>query len=85
MGKSDWPHSIPYRDYQGKLKGVKSDRVVTVKMTREVMEVFSITIPVGSRELQLLITFCLFVFVSPLPDIQRNTRGIWFITHDYFI
>ena len=77
--------ACPYREHQGKLKGVKSDQVVTVKMTREVMEVFSITIPVGSHELQLLITFCLFVFVSSLPDIHRNTRGIWFIAHDYFI
>ena len=68
--------ACPYPDYQGKLKGVKSDRAVTVKIAREVMEVFGITIPVGSRELQLLITFCLFVFVSCLPDIHRNTRGI---------
>ena len=76
--------ACPYPDYhdQGKPKGVKSDREVTVKIAREVMEVFGITIPFGSRELQLLITFCLFVFVYSLPDIHRNTRGI---SHDYFI
>ena len=72
--------ACPYRDHQGKLKGVKSDRVVTVKMTREVMEVFSITIPVGSRELQLLITFCLFVFVS-LYLTFTETPGQYGLSH----
>lgn len=54
LGK-DWGNqtgrtACQYPDHKGKQKGVKSDRAVTVRIAREVKEVFDITIPVGSRE-----------------------------------
>ncbi|KAL9975630.1 hypothetical protein ACROYT_G012813 [Oculina patagonica] len=53
LGK-DWGNetgrtACHYPDHKGKQKSVKSDRVVTVKIAREVMEVFEVAIPVGSR------------------------------------
>ncbi|KAL9960337.1 hypothetical protein ACROYT_G033784 [Oculina patagonica] len=52
LGK-DWRNqtgrtACHYPDHKGKQKSVKSDRVVTVKIAREVMEVFDVAIPVGS-------------------------------------
>ena len=54
LGK-DWGNptgrtACRYPDHKGKQTCVKSDRVVTVKIAREVMEGFGVVIPVGSRE-----------------------------------
>ena len=39
-----------YPEYKGKIAGVKSDRAFTVKPAKEVKDLFSAIIPVGSRE-----------------------------------
>ena len=39
-----------YPDHKGKQTCIKNDRVVIVKIAREVMEGFGVAIPVGSRE-----------------------------------
>ena len=54
LGK-DWGNqtgrtACQYPVHKAQQKGVKSDRAVTVRIAREVKEVFDITIPVGSRE-----------------------------------
>lgn len=54
LGK-DWGNptgrtACRYPDHKGKQTCVKNDRVVTVKIAREVMEGFGVAIPVGSRE-----------------------------------
>ena len=39
-----------YPEHKGKLKGVKNERVVSVKIAREVQQMYAIAIPVGTRK-----------------------------------
>ena len=39
-----------YPEHKGKLEGVKSDRAFTVKIAKEVKDLFAVIVPVGARE-----------------------------------
>ena len=39
-----------YPEHKGKIEGVKSDRAFTVKLEKEVKDLFGVIVPVGSRE-----------------------------------
>lgn len=39
-----------YPEHRGKLEGVKSDRAFTVKIAKEVKDLFGVIVPVGSRK-----------------------------------
>jgi len=39
-----------YPEHKGKLEGVESDRAFTVKLAKEVKDLFCVIFPVGSRE-----------------------------------
>ena len=39
-----------YPEHKGKIEGVKSDRAFTVKLAKEVKDLFGVIVPVGSRK-----------------------------------
>ena len=42
--------SCKYPDHKGEHRAVRTDRAFTLKVSREVMEVFGVLVPVGARE-----------------------------------
>ena len=50
LGKSDKVKLCKYPDHKGEHRAVRTDRAFTLKVSREVMEVFGVLVPVGARE-----------------------------------
>ena len=42
--------SCKYPEHKGELKAVRTDREFSMKVSREVMEMFGVLVPVGARE-----------------------------------
>ena len=55
-GNQSRSSACQYPEHRGKKKGVKNDRVVSVKLAREVQQMYAVIIPVGSSKAEFF--FC---------------------------
>lgn len=56
-GNQSRSSACQYPEHRGKKKGVKNDRVVSVKLAREVQQMYAVIIPVGSGKAEFFFRY----------------------------